>query len=270
MIIIIDTSNDDHLFQKSLPANLHEKDCIMRRYAFLFICISALVACSHRNNELPVARQGGLSIAISHDVDNQPLIWDSIMYYNQAGNKYGVTKLQYYASNIRLYSNNNIIQQFDSVYYIDAKEQYSSTFLMPTVSAGAYDSVALTIGLQPSRNVSYCLPATIENTAMNWPDVMGGGYHFLKLEGHWMDTASVKGFALHVGKSGFHCQAGFACHLDVKASQVNALNIKMNINEWFRTPAKYDFSLDGVYSMGNDTLMRKIVTNGQDVFSEVR
>lgn len=230
-----------------------------------------LASCTHRtDNYNPEAlSHGGISIIIHHGVDNQPLVWDSIMYRNEAGNVYSISKLHYYISNIRLYKDNIIVQQSDSVYYIDAKHQYSSIISIPALLKGVYDSVALTIGLLPFRNISYSLPATIENTNMGWPDAMGGGYHFLKLEGHWKDAAEVNGFALHVGKSGFHCEAGFVCGLDVRPNQMTKLNIMMNINEWFRKPAIYDLSSDGVYSMGNEALMRKIIVNGQDVFTQI-
>lgn len=243
----------------------------MGKVIFLLLCFSTIVGCSHRNNSYnpSILSYGGLSITISHSIDNQLLLWDSITYYNEAGNKYGISKLQYYISNIRFYKNNSIIQQSDSVYYIDAKHQYSSIISIPALLTGVFDSVALTIGLLPFRNISYSLSTAIENTNMGWPDAMGGGYHFLKLEGHWRDVAEVNGFALHVGKSGFHCEAGFACGLDVRVNQVTNLNIMMNINEWFRKPTKYDFSSDGVYSMGNEVLMRKIIVNGQDVFTQI-
>lgn len=243
----------------------------MGKVILLVLCFYTIVGCSHRDISYSpaISSYGGLSIIINHSVNNQLLLWDSIKYHNEAGNVYSISKLQYYISNIRLYKNNNIVQQNDSAYYIDAKHQYSSVMLIPTLLAGVYDSVALTIGLLPFQNISYGLPTTIENTNMGWPDAMGGGYHFLKLEGHWKDAAVVNGFALHVGKSGFHCEAGFACNLDVRANQITNLNIMMNINEWFRKPAEYDFSSDGVYSMGNEVLMRKIIVNGQDVFSQI-
>ncbi len=241
----------------------------MSKLPVLLLFVSMFFGCTHRNNNTDTLSPGTLQITISHSVDGQQLIWDSIMYKNDAGNRYGISKLQYYISNVRLYNNMRVVHHYDSVYYIDAKYQYSSVVSISGVSAGAYDSVALTIGLLPFRNKSYSLPATIENTGMNWPDVMGGGYHFLKLEGHWLDTAIVNGFALHVGKSGFHCEAGFPCHLEVKSTQITNLSIGMNINEWFRTPSIYNFSTDGVYSMGDELMMRKIITNGQDVFSEM-
>ena len=37
---------------------------------------------------------------------------------------------------------------------------------------------------------------------MAWPDVMGGGYHFLKLEGHYKKDSLLAGYAMHIGQNG--------------------------------------------------------------------
>ena len=37
---------------------------------------------------------------------------------------------------------------------------------------------------------------------MAWPTAMGGGYHFMKVEGHYLDTSNtIQGFAIHLGKN---------------------------------------------------------------------
>jgi len=39
----------------------------------------------------------------------------------------------------------------------------------------------------------------------------------------------------------------------------------MNMNEWFKNPAVYDFNMDGNYSMSSMMAMEKLMMNGADV-----
>ena len=102
---------------------------------------------------------------------------------------------------------------------------------------------------------------------MGWPDMMGGGYHFLKLEGHWMDTGGQLGYAMHIGKNGFLVKAGTKASLQVLGGKTINRKLMMNINEWFAHPNTYNLATDGVYSMGNAPLMKKLSENGSDVLS---
>ena len=40
----------------------------------------------------------------------------------------------------------------------------------------------------------------------------------------------------------------------------------MNVNEWFKNPNIYNFNTDGVFTMGDTILMKKLLQNGADVF----
>jgi hypothetical protein len=41
----------------------------------------------------------------------------------------------------------------------------------------------------------------------------------------------------------------------------------MNLNEWFRNPYTYHFTVDGAATMNDTSAMRKIAENGSDVFT---
>jgi hypothetical protein len=51
----------------------------------------------------------------------------------------------------------------------------------------------------------------------------------------------------------------------VQSTAVN-FTMTMNLNEWFRNPAIYDFNVDGSSSMGSMSAMMKLAMNGPDVF----
>ncbi|MBS1771740.1 MAG: hypothetical protein JST82_02685 [Bacteroidetes bacterium] len=238
----------------------------MRVY-FFALCI-LIWGCKKRETGVqPPYNTGNLSINITYSVDAQPLSWNDLVYKNEAGNEYSISKLQYYLSDFRFYKNNILLQGVDSVFYIDANISNTNNLLFRNINSEKYDSVSFCIGVMPAKNSIGGLPATVDNNNMVWPDMMGGGYHFLKLEGHWKDTTGLNGFAMHLGKNGFQCFTGLKCKIDILPQSLSVWQIKMNINEWFRTPNVYNFSTDGVYTMGNDLLMQKIKENGVNVFS---
>lgn len=234
--------------------------------AMLFLAAATYVSCKNENDEPIVSRYGTLSINLKHNVDNQPLVWNDVLYRNDANELYSIDRIQYYLSSFRFYYQGKLQGQIDSVYYFDARNESALQLGFPQLRAGLYDSLTFYIGLDPVMNVTNSLPATLENNAMSWPDAMGGGYHFMKLEGHWKDSMGMQGFAMHLGKNGYQVLAGSKCNIKIEAGKHAVITMTMNINEWFRNPHVYSFGTDGVYSMGNAVLMQKIADNGADVF----
>jgi hypothetical protein len=57
-------------------------------------------------------------------------------------------------------------------------------------------------GFSPQQNVPNGIINNSFNNAMQWPDVLGGGYHFMKFEGRFLENGIEKAFAIHLGKNG--------------------------------------------------------------------
>lgn len=240
----------------------------MKRHSVLLTILltTAMISCKkEKQNVIPPPTYGDVVITMGYHVDGKPLYLDSIMYTNEAGNRYSVTRLQYYISRVCFYKAGAVQYSSDTIVYADAK--YSQTFLLANVPAGIYDSISCYIGMDEAQNSSYSLPATFENTNMIWPATMGGGYHFLKLEGYWDDSGAISGYAMHLGRNGFVVKAGVKSGITVIGGTEYNMTLNMNINEWFRRPQVYNLATDGVYSMGNAVLMKKLSNNGADVFS---
>jgi hypothetical protein len=235
----------------------------MRHFQLYLLFISLALGSCNRNDDPPPV--GSLTLHLVHFVDNKSLIWDSLMYTNAANELYSVNTLQYYVSGIRLYRNQQLLFDTDTVLYVDAHKE--NTLTITNTPAGQYDSVALFVGVDPLYNHHGKLDASSENILMEWPDAMGGGYHFLKFEGHWKSSGGTIGFAMHIGTDACLVAAGAKAALQVKSTENNTYILTMNINEWLMHPHTYSFSADGVYTMGNTALMEKIKANGADIFT---
>lgn len=232
----------------------------MRSLLLIILLPVALVAC-RKNGDVPATTK--LQLHLTHGVGNSPLIFDSLAYKNGAGEQYSISKLSYYLSKITFYRNNTAVFAIDTVAYIDGKQDY--TFSVSDIQPFSYDSVSYCIGVPANYNAHGKLAPTYENIAMEWPDVMGGGYHFLKLEGHWKDVGSISGFTVHLGTDPYLVSGGLKASGSIVANADNLIALKMDISEWLDHPHTYSFSVDGVYTMENAALMQKISENGRDV-----
>ena len=231
------------------------------------ICMMVVISCRKTNTNPTVVHKGSINLELSYNVNGQPLIFDSMMYTNAAGNKYSVEKIHYYLSDLVFYANGIVKHRSDSVIYIDARKSSYSNIKITDIPVSNFDSISFNIGLNSTKNISNSLSPTSENVNMGWPDMMGGGYHFLKLEGHWKDNATTVGYAMHIGNSKFVIKGGVKHSMAIESNKTVSLKMDMNINEWFANPHTYDLDKDGVYSMGNMPLMKKLSENGSNVFS---
>jgi hypothetical protein len=229
---------------------------------FTILLSWTFVSCESDRDVVPAT---SLSISINHQVDAFQLTWDSLVYQNAKAEIYSLNRLQYYISQVRFYKSNALVFTIDTVLYVDAHN--NNSILIKNTPAFSFDSIGFFIGVDPAHNINGKLAPTAENIEMEWPETMGGGYHFLKMEGHWKDGLDKPGFAMHVGTTAQLVSAGAKGSYSLESAKINKFTLTMNINEWFTHPYNYSFKTDGNYTMGDATLMQRISTNGKDVFT---
>jgi hypothetical protein len=241
----------------------------MKRFWTVLLIPLLLMSCSDNDNDLPAPANdpGVINVTVSYKIDQTPLYFDSILYTNEAGNNYSLTRLQYYLSEIDLIRPDTTFLRIRNYQYIDARKTTTGKFNYTPSADQQFIGMRFYIGLAPAFNISHALPATIENIDMEWPDQMGGGYHFLKMEGNFRDGSNTYGYAMHLGTD--TCLIPVTCwkNFSYSTRQTITLDLEMNINEWYRNPATYDFNTDGNYIMGIMAPMLKLKQNASDVFT---
>ena len=222
------------------------------------------------NNSTPSSIYSSANISVITKSDNLAVIWDSLNNTNAAGNIYSVQNINFYISGITLKRNDGFIYKSNRVFYIDPRISIKSSLHLDSIPKGDYISLAFLIGLDSLRNVDFGLGATIDNLNMAWPTAMGGGYHFIKIEGHYLDTSNaVQGFAIHLGKNNNLVNV----LINQSFNQQNSMHdysFIFNINEVFKTPYLYDLNVDNNYTMSDSLAMLKIKSNMKDAFSIIQ
>lgn len=241
----------------------------LRSFPFLILIagLSLLNSACQKDEEetpTPVPPSTSVTLKLEHHMDGIPLILDTILYATAAGHAYSVSRLNYYVSGIILIGAGSTPNDtLHGPYYVNGSG--SASFNLGDLPAAEYSGAALLLGLPPDLNVTGGLPNTMENVNMAWPDPMGGGYHFIKFEGHFLDGATPTGFAMHVGNNAYlpHAELGQSFTLDGRSGTIA---LRFNLNELFRTPHTYDLST-GNYSMGDMMLMGQLRDNAFDAFT---
>lgn len=210
------------------------------------------------------------TISFNHEVDGETLMLHDVSYLNEAGNSYDVRKLMYIVSNIQLENENGDSYQLSDMNFIDVdKGEGLQTTAAQSIPQGKYNKIRFTFGLDEIDNVSNAFLEEDYHESMLWPEMMGGGYHYMKLEGEFTDVnGDPQFYNTHTGRlmeNDHHIDISLPIDLDVTANF--QLVLTMNINNWYTGPNTYDFNSVGSGIMGNEDAQTSLMENGTNVFS---
>lgn len=227
----------------------------------------------------PVDRTGSVCIQLRHVVGDQDLVLHSIQYENAAGNEYGVESLHYYLSDFALTAAGNRLAlddlSFDLVHYVDAESTSTLEFHLDGVPEGRYDDVVFTFGLDDEKNVAGALSETEVNRNMSWPEILGDGYHYMKLQGWYLVQGSDPvGFKTHTGRlhqdpdppHPHFFSVTLTPEVDVVRGEVTEVEILADVNEWYTGPNDIDLETHSTAIMANTEAQDLVQQNGASVF----
>jgi hypothetical protein len=229
---------------------------------------------------------GKVFFTFAHHVDGEPLVTDTMRYTNAAGDRYMITEVQYFISDVVLHGSGGqdyMITQSNGIHYVDNDIPSTMTWnITEDIPSGTYDSISFTFGISEAKNQSNMFPDPPERD-MFWPDVLGGGYHYMKLNGKWRNDTTITDqmlmFHLGIGQiydgdsiTGF-IQNYFNVTLPSSSFSIGdnmrqEIPIIMNIEKWFEDPYLFDFALYADKMMQRQESMHMACMNGQkDVFT---
>jgi len=216
-----------------------------------------------------------LTINFTQTVDGSELTTNSMVYTNSAGENYDVKTLKYLISDITLHADNGNTLLLDEVHFIDISDESTFSFTVKDVPNNNYTSISYTMGLDTIKNISNAYVNENWFGQMEWPDMNGGGYHYMILEGDFNDSLS--GYGTHTGGT-MGMDYSFNNIDDISLIVTDdlgdiSIDINMEINNWYQGPNEIEFSTyvnpDGSAGiMMNMMMQMNIQMNGiTDVFS---
>lgn len=247
--------------------------------SLVIIFQTIISSCKEKNDK------GKISIKFNHQVDGDKLRVDTMIYTNAAGNQYLVSEVQYFISDIKLYKIDGSEILINEIHYVDTDFMDSwEWFIDDEIPAGNYDLISFIFGIPDEKNISNSFVNPPESF-MFWPEFLGGGYHYLKLNGKWLkagQTNQTTPFNCHLGRGQVYFSypdsiMGFIANefrvslpgssFQMSEGNRKQIHLTMNIDEWFKSPNIYDFDYWGSYTMQNQDAMQTLKENGYDVFT---
>jgi hypothetical protein len=252
-----------------------------------WICCLLLLAACHKEENPANDESAGVGFVFRHVVGASALAPDTLAYVNCAGNRYKVTDLQYFISGITLTGNGKKIEVATDggIHYVDlripATQSWAPSGVIPT---GKYDSVSFIFGIDSANNYSNRFPNPPERD-MAWPDILGGGYHYMKLNMMWKNDTMVNPmpFMFHLGIGQIYSgitpdpdsivsfvQNWFRVTLPasvlVEPGSKKEIVLVMDLSQWFCSSEVFDFAQYPMMIMQNQEGMAKACRNGRQAF----
>ena len=217
---------------------------------------------------------GDVTITFHHTVADAPLVFNSVDYINPAGETYNVTRLEYILTDAMLVRANGTSLDLQSAAYINAADP-STTQWTKKVPGGQYSTLSFRFGV-PAGTPFGDLPNSGNLNQMEWPAPMGGGYHYMRLEG--LVEAGSEALLSHLGPSrgtdySFVVDLPIDLYVDGEPAQVpdqapgSHLHVTMEVDQWWQ-PNPYTFAGRGMI-MGDADAQALLSANGENVFSVV-
>jgi hypothetical protein len=257
----------------------------------LFVATGLLFFSSCKKPEdTPEEKTGKIVFHFTQYNEGAPQRYDTMKYVNAAGNHYLVSEIQYFVSDVKLHRADGgaqLLDQWEDIHYVDTDlEDTQEWKVYDPVEAGDYDKITFTFGICEEKNQSLMFLNPPERD-MFWPEYLGGGYHYMKLNGKWLSSdGMVKPFNFHLGIGQIYAGGvidpdsitGFvqnyfevelpASSFSINAGETKEFEIRMNVENWFQHPHVYDHDVWGGDIMQKQDAMKLGCENGkEDVFS---
>ncbi len=273
----------------------------MKKIVFLLAIAFAVIGCSNDDDSSPMEILGctdpdSLNYNPDANTDDDSCIYEknvtfaftqnwagnnvtsndlnSTVFQNEAGNYVSISRLRYLISRIVLKKADGSTIAFDEYNLIDLSDSNTLT-LSPSIPVltGDYTGVTFIYGFNEEDNINGAYP-DLNAADWNWPTMLGGGYHFMQMDGNFDDSnGTSQPYNFHNGTArvsegvfeqnfiSFDFDQNFTISGDV------TIEIAMDISEWYKNPLTWDLNDRSVNLMMNYLAQKDMQRNGATVFS---
>ncbi len=250
----------------------------MRKFALL--ALVALIALSCNNDDDNSTTPVNVDFLFTHNFDGSPIEnsdFDQIQYTNENGEQLSLSKLVYLISDITFTNSSGDVFDAGDYNLINVREETNLTFT-PNIQIppGNY-TVSFTFGFDDEDNIDGAY-ADLNSADGGWnvPAMLGGGYHYMRMEGKFIDNTSTEtGYAYHTIRAAdmsttpvTNQDTSFVVTLGtVTVSNDTQVEVKMDVAEWYKNPNLWDLNVLHTVLMPNFNAQIMMFENGSSVFS---
>ncbi|WP_418508638.1 MbnP family protein [Corallibacter sp.] len=203
--------------------------------------------------------------------------FNTISFTNANGDMMSIERLRYLISNITFHHEDGTQYVIPDYLLVDLNSGENLTFESNfDIPKGNYTNVTFTFGFNNDDNYNTSYP-DLNSASWNVPDMLGGGYHYMQLEGKFIDNTDTEiGYQYHAIRAVNATDPDNLVFQDtffeVNLGETSITNditfdISMNIAAWFKNPNLWDLNNLHSMMMPDFDAQVMIYNNGQDVFS---
>jgi len=246
--------------------------------AIVLMSIIVLSACVEE--DVPGLQNTSVSLNFKHDWDGTNVSstnFNTIQYFNENNDELSIDKLRYLISDVTFHKSNVQTIVVEGYNLVDVTNDENLAYVLPVqIPIGTYSNVSFTFGFDNTDNIDGAY-TDLNSTSWNVPMMLGGGYHFMQLEGKFINNvASEQGYQYHAIRAVDNTDpmnlvfqdTFFTVNLgEVIVRNNSSFDVKMNIAEWFKNPHTWNLNDLNSMLMPNFNAQVQMYDNGQDVFS---
>jgi MbnP len=204
----------------------------------MFVISGSLMGTKIRESNVPAL----VRIIFVNNVEGKKIALNDSIYINPFGEKYSITKLRYYVTNVGLKNEHTIFREEDSYHLVDESKP-ESQIINITVPADNYSTLNFLLGVDSLHNVSGAQTGDLDPANdMFW--TWNTGYVMAKLEGHSPSSALVNNkFEYHIGGFSGLNNVLKEIHLTFPETPIHfqegkpyVIIINADINAWWQHP----------------------------------
>ena len=203
--------------------------------------------------------------------------FNTLQYTNANGELLSIEKLRYLISNITFHKEGQSPIVIEGYKLINVQTTENNSFLLEAeIPAGNYNNLSFTFGFDDEHNIDG-IYTDLNTASWNVPTMLGGGYHFMQLEGKFINNLGVEtGYQYHAIRAANNIDpenlilqdTSFTVNLgSVTVTENTTIPVQMNIAEWFVNPNQWDLNAQHTMLMPNFDAQIAMYENGQNVFS---
>lgn len=249
----------------------------MKLPSHMYLLLVILFAQCNSDSEYKIITKPAINF--THHWNGEPVSnanFNSLQFTNENGSLLSIEKLRYLISNITFYKNGETPITIKGYKLINVGTNENTSYVLETgIPGGTYDNVSFTFGFDSIDNTDGMYPDL--NTALwNVPAMLGGGYHFMQLEGKFINALNAEtGYQYHIIQavdisaplSPIFQDTSFTVNLGSVTIGYGAdINIEMGISEWFKNPNQWNLNTHHTMLMPNFQAQIAMYENGQNVF----
>ena len=249
----------------------------MKKHILIIVIIIGLVSCSSDDGNQPIP-DILISVTNSQNWDSENVTASDLgttEFTDENGEILIIERLRYLISKVILTNSYGDEIEIGNYKLVDLTDNntlnYATNIVVPP---GTYTGISFVYGFNEEDNIDQAYP-DLNTASWNWPEPLGGGYHFMQLDGTFTSPTNLNNplpFNYHNGTArisdGVFEQNFIRVNItELSIDNSTTIDIKMNLAEWFKNPNLWDLNVLNTGLMGNYDAQREMNENGQSVFS---